>query len=143
MPHLPRYIAWGVSDVVQIPYSALEREHEEAIALAARAGAGTIIRSGVARGAPGDEGLGTAERWRVWDAAGFDELRADGESRTVFLLRFTVSHPDRDTTIVGTLQPAHLAENVRAAEAGPLSPDVYVEAKRRLDAVGQGAAPDA
>ncbi len=143
LPHLPRYIAWGVFDVVQIPYSALEREHEEAIALAARAGAGTIIRGGVARRAPGDEGLGVAERWRVWDAARLDELRADGESRTAFLLRFTVSHPDMDTTIVGTLQPAHLAENVRAAEAGPLSPDVYVEAKRRLDAVGQGAASDA
>ncbi len=36
LPHLPRYIAWDVFDVVQIPYSALEREHEEAIALAAR-----------------------------------------------------------------------------------------------------------
>jgi len=143
LPHLPRYIAWGVFDIVQIPYSALEREHEEAIALAARAGAGTIIRGGVARGAPGDEGLGAAERWRVWDAAGLDELRADGESRTAFLLRFTVSHPDMDTTIVGTLRPEHLAENVRVAEAGPLPPDVYAEAKRRLDAVGQRGAPAA
>jgi len=79
----------------------------------------------------------------VWDAAGLDELRADGESRTAFLLRFTVSHPDMDTTIVGTLRPEHLAENVRAAEVGPLPPDVYAEAKRRLDAVGQRAAADA
>jgi aryl-alcohol dehydrogenase-like predicted oxidoreductase len=59
-----------------------------------------------------------------------------GESRTQWLLRFTLSHPGIDTTIVGTKNPAHLAANVRAAEVGPLSPDRYAEAKRRLDEAG-------
>jgi len=46
------------------------------------------------------------------------------------------------TTIVGTMNPAHLAENVRAAEAGPLLPDVYAEVKRRLEAVGEKPSDD-
>jgi aryl-alcohol dehydrogenase-like predicted oxidoreductase len=132
-PHIETYIGWNVFDVFQIPYSALERAHEEAIAQAGRAGAGTIIRGGVARGEPG-VGLGGNERWEAFEQAGLDELRAEGESRTAFLLRFTLSHPEMDTTIVGTLRPEHLAENVRIAERGPLPPDVYAEAKRRLGA---------
>ena len=64
------------------------------------------------------------------------ELREPGESRTAFLLRFTLSHPHCHTTIVGTLQPEHLQENLAIAQKGPLPADVYAEAKRRLDAVG-------
>ena len=86
-----------------------------------------------ARGEPG-VGLGNTDRWDVFERAGLDDLRADGESRTAFLLRFTLAHPEMDTTIVGTLIPDHLAENVRIAEQGPLPADVYAEAKRRLDA---------
>jgi len=141
LPDLPTYVSWGVFDAFQIPYSALEREHEEAIAAAARAGAGTIIRGGVARGAPGDEGLGSADRWRVWEEARLAELCAMGESPTAFLLRYTISHPEMNTTIVGTLRPEHLAENVRAAEVGPLPPDVYAEAMRRLAAAAQRPVP--
>ena len=50
LPHLPAQIAMGVFDAFQIPYSAVERQHEEAITAAAEAGSGTIIRGGVARG---------------------------------------------------------------------------------------------
>jgi aryl-alcohol dehydrogenase-like predicted oxidoreductase len=132
-PHIETYINMGVFDVFQIPYSALERAHEQAITQAARAGAGTIIRGGVARGEPG-EGLGNQDRWAAFEKANLDELRQEGESRTAFLLRFTLSHPDMHTTIVGTLIPKHLEENVRIAEQGPLPADVYEEAKRRLDA---------
>ena len=52
LPHLPDQIAMGVFDAFQIPYSAVEREHEDAISVAARAGGGTIVRGGVARGMP-------------------------------------------------------------------------------------------
>jgi aryl-alcohol dehydrogenase-like predicted oxidoreductase len=131
-PHIESYIQSGVFDVFQIPYSALERHHEDAITQAGSAGAGTIIRGGVARGEPG-VGLGDGGRWTSFEKAGLDELRAEGESRTAFLLRFTLSHPEMDTTIVGTLIPEHLQENVRIAEQGPLPADVYAEAKRRLD----------
>jgi aryl-alcohol dehydrogenase-like predicted oxidoreductase len=59
LPHLPVYLKWGVFDTFQIPYSALEREHEEWISRTAEAGIGTIIRGGVARG---EVGIGRARR---------------------------------------------------------------------------------
>jgi aryl-alcohol dehydrogenase-like predicted oxidoreductase len=54
LPNLVEQIGMGVFDAFQIPYSALQREHEEVISRAAAAGAGIIIRGGVARGAPTD-----------------------------------------------------------------------------------------
>jgi len=134
-PHLATYIDWGVFDVFQIPYSALERQHENLITDAAKAGAGIIIRGGVAKGEPGS-GQGRDDRWVKFEEAKLDELLEDGESRTAFLLRFTLSHPHCHTTIVGTMNPAHLQENIKVAAKGVLSADVYAEAKKRLDAVG-------
>lgn len=131
-PHLSTYINRGVFDVFQIPYSALERKHEQTIQEAADSGAGVIIRGGVARGEPGS-GMGHTDRWAAWEAANLDELLDSGETRTQFLLRFTISHPGMSTTIVGTKNPKHLEENVRAARRGPLSSDVYQEARQRLD----------
>ncbi|MFC4807768.1 aldo/keto reductase [Paenibacillus sp. GCM10023250] len=136
LPHLPAYIETGAFDSFQIPYSALERDHENLIAAAAQAGAGTIIRGGVGRGEPG-YGLGNQDRWAAWEQAKLDELLDEGESRTDFILRFTLSHPQLTTTIVGTKNPEHLAENIRIAEKGPLAEDVYEEAKKRLSAAGQ------
>ena len=81
-------------------------------------------------------GLGNEDRWKKFEEASLDELREPGESRTAFLLRFTLSHPYVQTTIVGTLYPEHLRENIAAVKKGPLAADVYEEAKRRLDQVG-------
>lgn len=151
LPHLPDQIAMGVFDEFQIPYSALQREHENLITAAAEAGAGTFIRGGAAKGAPSEDKAwdlgrparpggpagpfadGSAERF--WDAANLDEL-AEGIGRMAFTLRFTLTHPGLSTTIVGTANPDHLAQNVEAAQAGPLPDDLYEEAKRRLTAAG-------
>jgi aryl-alcohol dehydrogenase-like predicted oxidoreductase len=138
-PHLATYIEWGVFEAFQIPYSAMERRHENLITAAHEAGAGTIVRGGVARGEPG-QGLGSQDAWALWERANLDDLLGEGESRTAWQLRFTLSHPAVDTIIAGTLNPKHLAENVAAAEAGPLPDDVYVEAKRRLDNAGESPA---
>lgn len=144
LPNLTDHIAMDVFDAFQIPYSALEREHEEVIAAAAEAGAGTIIRGGVARGAPVApdrllERLPELFRAMVqrrrdrWDHAKLDDL-LDGMSRMEFMLRFTLSHPHMHTTIVGTANPAHFEDNLAAARKGPLPPDVYEQAKARLAA---------
>ena len=140
VPHLPTYLDWGVFDTFQIPYSALEREHENWITKAHEAGIGTIIRGGVARGEPG-EGLGNADRWSRFKEANLDDLLTAGENRSTFMLRFTLSHPAVDTIIAGTLKPEHLQENVEAAQRGALPADVYEEAKRRLEGVGVTPAP--
>ena len=132
LPHLADHIAMGVFDAFQIPYSGLEREHEKVISQAARAGAGTIIRGGVARGVPG-EGRGSQDVWRLWDSKKLDEL-LDGMTKMEFILRFSITHPDLSTTIVGTSNLVHLEENLTAAIKGPLPPAVYEEAKRRLSA---------
>ena len=133
LPHLTDHIAMGVFDVLQIPYSALQPEHESAITVAANAGAGIVIRGGVARGAPGP-GQGSAAIWKLWEDANIDEL-LEGMSATEFMLRFTITNPDVHTTIVGTLNPAHLHENIAAVLQGPLPADVYNETRRRLAAV--------
>lgn len=107
---------------------------------------GIIIRGGVARGAPDDWEnrryyMVTNETMRsYWDEANLDEL-LDGMSRTSFMLRFTLSHPGLDTTIVGTSSQAHLLDNIAAATAGPLPESVLEEAKRRLAAVGARSEP--
>lgn len=141
LPNLPGHLAMDVFDAFQIPYSAVQRDHEDLITEAADKGAGTLIRGGAARGAPSEEknwrtgplsqraGLGQ----RNWDAAGIEDLLADsGMSRMEFVLRFTLSHPGLSTTIVGTANLDHLESNIAVAEKGPLPGDVYAEAKKRL-----------
>ena len=140
LPHLPVFLKWGVFETFQIPYSALERAHELVIGKVADAGCGVIVRGGVAKGEPG-AGLGGKDRWAAFEQAKLDELCAPGESRTAFLMRFTISHPGMHTTIVGTKSPEHLAENIKAAQAGALPPSIYEEAKRRLAAAGQVPEP--
>src|SRR5215469_2362775 len=138
LPNLPAQIAMDVFDAFQIPYSAVQRDHEELITAAAATGAGTLIRGGAARGAPSEEknwqaaplsqpaGLGQ----RNWTAAGMDDLLAgSGMSPMEFMLRFTLSHPDLSTTIVGTASLDHLQGNIAVAEKGPLPGDLYAEAK--------------
>jgi len=139
LPNLPDHLAMDVFEVFQIPYSAVQREHEELITAAAAAGAGTLIRGGAARGAPAEDkawrqgplGLAQGEGQRRWESAGIDDLLGD-MSRIEFVLRFTLSHPDLSSTIVGTSDAGHLRSNVAMAEKGPLPADLYQEAKARL-----------
>jgi aryl-alcohol dehydrogenase-like predicted oxidoreductase len=141
LPNLADHIAMDVFDVFQIPYSAVQRDHEDLITEAVDHGAGTLIRGGAARGAPSEE-----KNWAVgpltqaagvgqqnWTAGDLDDLLRDsGLSKMEFTLRFTLSHPGLSSTIVGTSNPAHLENNLQVAEKGPLPADVYAEAKRRL-----------
>jgi aryl-alcohol dehydrogenase-like predicted oxidoreductase len=138
LPHLPEQIAMGVFDAFQIPYSAVELEHEESITAAAHAGGGTIIRGGVARGLseprpdyPEQFRRATQSRRERFDRTEISDL-LDGGSPMEFMLRFTISHPDMHTTIVGTKDPEHLAANVAAASKGPLPADVFEAAKQRF-----------
>jgi len=141
LPNLPDHIAMRVFDAFQIPYSAVQRDHEDLITEAAATGAGTLIRGGAARGAPSEE-----KNWRVgpltqpaglgrrnWAAAGIEDLLdGSGMSPMEFTLRFTLSHPALSTTIVGTANPDHLNGNIAIAEKGPLPADLYAAAKARL-----------
>jgi aryl-alcohol dehydrogenase-like predicted oxidoreductase len=139
LPNLVDHIAMGVFDVFQIPYSAVEREHEAAMTAAAAAGAGIVIRGGAAKGAP-TEGKQDGVQWDRWQKVHLRDL-LDGMTPMEFILRFTFSHPDLHTNIVGTINPGHLQHNVDVLRQGPLPADVYSEAKRRLDAAGSTPRP--
>jgi aryl-alcohol dehydrogenase-like predicted oxidoreductase len=141
LPNLPDHLAMGVFDVFQIPYSAVQRDHEDLITEATGQGAGTFIRGGAARGAASedknwsvspltqDPGVGQ----RNWETSGVAGLLAEaGMSNMEFVLRFTLSHPGLTTTIVGTSNADHLVGNICVAEKGPLPSDLYEEAKKRL-----------
>tara|TARA_Y100000590_G_scaffold439778_1_gene564261 strand:- start:1512 stop:2276 length:765 start_codon:yes stop_codon:yes gene_type:complete len=134
LPHIRTFIDWNVFDIFQIPYSALERNHENLISKAANAGAGILIRGGVALGEPGI-GTGNTDQWANFEKAGLDELLEPEETRTAWMVRFTLSHPDTHTNIVGTTNTEHLNENVASIMKGPLSQDVYKEACQRLDSI--------
>jgi aryl-alcohol dehydrogenase-like predicted oxidoreductase len=132
IPNLQEQIEMDVFDAFQIPYSALERAHEDLIHEASEAGAGIIVRGGAAKGGPGKE---QGDSWAAWQRVGIDDLLGE-LSRMEFIVRFTYSNPDLDTTIVGTVNPNHLRDNLRALLAGPLPADVYHEARRRLTDAG-------
>lgn len=140
LPNLTEQVASGAFDVFQIPYSALQREHEDIIAKASAAGAGIIIRGAVARGAPVDWNknyymLSRDEMSGRWEQARLDEL-LNGMSRMEFMVRFAIADAALDTTIIGTKNPEHLKDNLAAVQKGPLPAEVLAEAKRRLDATG-------
>ncbi len=147
LPDLPDHIAMGVFDVFQIPYSAIQRDHEELITEAADAGAGTFIRGGAARGAAAEDknwrtgplGQGPGVGQRNWETSGIAGLLSEaGLSDMEFVLRFTLSHPGLSTTIVGTSNPVHLAGNIAVAEKGPLPADLYEAARKQLPLPGAG-----
>jgi len=132
LPHLSEFLAMGVFDTMQIPYSCLLPEHHEAITQAAEKGTGIIIRGGIGMGGPGSA-VPHRVPMQVWEKAGLAELCGDMEPAEL-ILRHTLSHPHCHTTIVGTLNPDHLAKNVQAANKGPLPADLYAEIRRRVAA---------
>jgi len=130
LPHLPQFVEMGVFDTFQIPYSCLQPEHHDAISLAAESGAGVIIRGGIAKGGP-ESDVADPKRVDVWRRAKLEEL-LDDMAPAELVLRYTLSHPHCHTAIVGTLNPAHLREDVAAAEKGPLPQSLYDEVRRRI-----------
>lgn len=134
LPYLPELIELGVFDVFQIPYSCLAPEHHDLITQAAESGAGIILRGGIAQGGP-DAEIQRPELNDVWTAARLDEVLPSRMKRAELIVRYTLGHPHCHTTIVGTCNPNHLAENVTAAAKGPLSVDLHHEVRSRVAAL--------
>ena len=133
LPQLPALIDLGVFDTFQIPYSCLAPQHHDLITRAAEYGAGIIIRGGIAQGGP-DAEIQRPALSDLWSRGRFDELLPGGMKRAELILRYTLSHPHCHTTIVGTCNPAHLTENLAAAEKGPLPGDLYKAVSDRVAA---------
>jgi len=135
LPLLTKCIEMNVFDTFQIPYSCLEPQHYDAITQAAKSGAGVIIRGGIARGGP-ESDVAVQERVDVWQKAGLDELLA-GMTPAELVLRHTLGHPHCHTTIVGTMNPVHVSDNVAAAGRAPLPEQLYEGIRRRVAAAMQ------
>ena len=133
LPHLPGLIDLGVFDTFQIPYSCLAPQHHDLITQAAESGAGVIIRGGIAQGGP-DAEIQRPALNDVWAQAQLDEFLVNGMKRAELILRYTITHPHCDTTIVGTCNHEHLAENLAAAAKGPLPLDLYDAVTARVAA---------
>lgn len=131
LPNLPGLISLGVFDTFQIPYSCLAPQHRDLITKAAESGAGIILRGGVAQGGPDAEIQRPAIN-DVWSRAKLDEILPANMSRAELILRCTLAHPYCHTTIVGTCNPEHLAENLAAATRGPLERDLCEEVAARV-----------
>ena len=95
LPNLPDHLAMGVFDVFQIPYSAVQRDHEELITEAADAGAGTFIRGGAARGAAARAAAGRRGRGLAAGRprAGGHREAAAGLTRALPAIPVPVSRP--------------------------------------------------
>lgn len=133
LPQLPAMIELGVFDVFQIPYSCLAPQHLDAIRIAASQGAGIIVRGGIGQGGPGAT-IQRPELNRIWQQAGLDSLCSDTLPPAELILRYTLGLPECHTTIVGTCDLQHLADNVAAAERGALSDSLQAEITQRVAA---------
>jgi aryl-alcohol dehydrogenase-like predicted oxidoreductase len=112
----------------------LAPEHHDWITKAAEAGAGIIIRGGIAQGGPEAEIQRPALN-EVWQRAELDEILPTGVTKAELILRYTLSHAHCHTTIVGTCNAEHLEENLAATMAGPLPAELYQEITRRVAGV--------
>jgi aryl-alcohol dehydrogenase-like predicted oxidoreductase len=141
LPKLAEFIDADYFSVVQVPYSALQRNNEEAIAALRKAGKAVVCRGVTGRGAPGKNWstrpIGTAdgEARDIWEKAKLEDL-LDGMSPIEFMIRYVLSNDDVDTAIVATTDAAHLTTNIAYANKGPLDPKLLEEARRRLTAAG-------
>jgi aryl-alcohol dehydrogenase-like predicted oxidoreductase len=129
------HLAMGVFDVIQLPYSAFDPALEPEVSAAAAAGTGTLIRGGGGHGRGGER---DPEISRLWQRAGLAELTG-GMSRFEFNIRYTLGNPDVATLLSGTMNPAHLQENVLAAIGGPLPREMHEAARHAIAAIKTNA----
>jgi len=143
LPLLAEFIDVDYFTLVQVPYSALQRTNEDAIAALRAAGKAVVTRGVTGRGAPAKgwatRPIGTAdgEVRDVWERAKLDDL-LDGMSRIEFMIRFVLSNENVDIALVATTNPDNLRADVGYAAKGPLPQATIEEAKKRLLAAGCG-----
>jgi aryl-alcohol dehydrogenase-like predicted oxidoreductase len=140
-------IRTGLVDAVQVIYSIFDQSPEdELFPLCRELNIGVIVRVALDEGSLGGkmtrETKFPAGDWRSGyfnpeNLAGtmerVDRLKAilpPGMSLPEMALRFTLSHPDVSTTIVGMRKLEHVRENCALSDKGPLSPRLLEELRK-------------
>jgi aryl-alcohol dehydrogenase-like predicted oxidoreductase len=141
LPRVAEFLDVDYFTVVQVPYSALQRQNEDVISALRQTGKAVVARGVTGRGAPAKEwatrpiGTAAGEVRELWQRAGLDELLGE-MSRIEFMIRFALSNDNVDVCLVATTDAAHLAADVDYAIKGPLDPELFRTACRRLAAAG-------
>lgn len=143
LPLLAEFIDADVLSVVQVPYSALQRTNEDAIAALRANGKAVVARGVTGRGAPAKDwatrpiGTASGEVRTIWERARLDDF-LDGMSRIEFMIRYVLSNDNVDVALVATTNNAHLDANIAFAAKGPLPQTLLAAVQARLLAAGCG-----
>ncbi len=143
LPLLAEFVDVDYFTVIQVPYSALQRQNEDVISALRRAGKAVVARGVTGRGAPGKQWttrpIGTADREArdLWQGARLNELLG-GMSPIEFMIRFAMTNDNVDVALVATTDAGHLASDVAYAMKGPLDMALFRAASERLEAAGGG-----
>ena len=141
LPLLAEFVTVDYFQVIQVPYSALQRTNEELIAALRASGKAIVARGVTGRGAPAKNwatrpiGLGEDEARGLWESAGLDAL-LQGMSRMEFMIRFAMANDDIDVALVATTDSAHLEADINYAAKGPIDAATFRAACDRLTAAG-------
>lgn len=141
LPQLAEFTDTDYFSVFQLPYSAIQRQHEDIAVRLAGQGRAVVARGVVGRGSVAKDwsarpiGMADGAAEGVWVRAGLDSLLGS-MSRIEFMIRFALASGAAHVCLVGTADPAHLAEDAAAAAKGPLDPDLLAQARERLAAAG-------
>ena len=130
-PHFEQFVEWNSFDIFQIPYSALQMENEPTMNIAGENGAGIIINGAVALGEP-HIGKGSKLMWDNFENYNLQEFLDTNETKTSFMLRFTLSNKNAHTAIVGTTNPDHLKMNIESGLKGALETDLFNQVRKRI-----------
>lgn len=141
LPYAAEFASTPAFEVFQLPYSAIQRQHEDLAAEVARNGRAVVARGVLGRGSVAKQwsvrpiGMVSGEARNVWESAHLDDLLGP-MPRIEFMIRFALASDAVHVCLVGTTDPDHLAANVEAAAKGPLDPALHAEARARLAAAG-------
>ncbi len=141
LPKLAEFIDADYFSVVQVPYSALQRNNEDAIAALRKAGKAIVCRGVTGRGAPAKDwstrpiGTEQGEAREIWEKARIDDM-LDGMPPIEFMIRYVLSNEAVDVALVATTNEKHLITNIEYANAGPFNARRFAEFKQRLAAAG-------
>lgn len=141
-PFIEEFLDLDFLSVFQLPYSAIQRQHEDVVREVGASRRALVARGVVGRGSVAKEwssipvGMEDGQARGIWESAQLDELLGGKMTRIEFMVRFALSLPEVTTCLTGTTNIDHLKENVMAAEKGPLEPKVYDLAVERLTAAG-------
>ena len=145
--HGERAVESGLYDTIQTVFSVADQKARKRLfGLAEDRGMGVIIKRPIANAS-----WGATSRPPIYDEDGVaDELviRARAMSdlgpipgapddRIALSLGFVLAHPEVDTAIVGTRNPAHMKSNIEKTETElPIPLEVVAEIRRRFDEIG-------